>query len=62
MRLVHKSDLSVNMNEALLRLQGSVSDSDSVEYRSSRTEEPFQVNTFMIYTNNALNVDNFKRN
>ena len=43
MRLVHKADLSVNMNEAILRLQGSVSDQDSLEYRSSRTEEPFQV-------------------
>ena len=42
MRLVHKADLSVNMNEAILRLQGSVSDQDSLEYRSSRTEEPFQ--------------------
>jgi len=26
----------------VLRLQGSVSDQDSLEYRSSRTEEPFQ--------------------
>ena len=42
MRLVHKADLSVNMNEAILRLQGGVSDQDSLEYRSSRTEEPFQ--------------------
>ena len=42
MRLVHKADLSVNMNEAVLRLQGGVSDQDSLEYRSSRTEEPFQ--------------------
>ena len=33
MRLVHKADLSVNMNEAILRLQGSVSDQDSLEYR-----------------------------
>merc|ERR1712179_506122 len=42
MRLVHKADLSVNMNESVLRLQGGVSDQDSHEYRSSRTEEPFQ--------------------
>ena len=42
MRLVHKADLSVNMNESVLRLQGGVSDQDSLEYRSSRTEEPFQ--------------------
>ena len=37
-----KADLSVNMNESVLRLQGSVTDQDSLEYRSSRTEEPFQ--------------------
>lgn len=57
MRLVNKADLSVNMNESILRLQGGVStalsctglygvgqvsDQDSLEYRSSRTEEPFQ--------------------
>ena len=42
MRLVHKADLSVNMNESVLRLQGGVTDQDSLEYRSSRTEEPFQ--------------------
>merc|ERR1712156_1352252 len=42
MRLVSKADLSVNMNESVLRLQGGVSDQDSLEYRSSRTEEPFQ--------------------
>ena len=33
MRMIHKADLSVNMNEAILRLQGSVSDQDSLEYR-----------------------------
>jgi programmed cell death protein 10 len=42
MRLVSKADLSVNMNESVLRLQGNVTDQDSLEYRSSRTEEPFQ--------------------
>ena len=42
MRLVNKAELSVNMNESVLRLQGSVTDHDSLEYRSSRTEEPFQ--------------------
>merc|ERR1712241_138444 len=42
MRLVSKADLSVNMNESVLRLQGSGTDQDSVEDRSSRTEEPFQ--------------------
>ena len=41
--MVRKSgDTPVNMNESLLRLQGAVSDQDSHEYRSSRTEEPFQ--------------------
>jgi len=41
--LVRKADASsVNMNESLLRLQGAVSDQDCIEYRSSRTEEPFQ--------------------
>jgi len=42
MGLVKKADMSVNMNESILRLQGSVSDQDNLEYRSSRTEEPFQ--------------------
>jgi len=42
MGLVRKADMSVNMNESILRLQGSVSDQDNLEYRSSRTEEPFQ--------------------
>ena len=41
--MVRKSgDTPVNMNESLLRLQGAASDQDSHEYRSSRTEEPFQ--------------------
>lgn len=42
MGLVRKAEMSVNMNESILRLQGTVSDVDSLEYRSSRTEEPFQ--------------------
>jgi programmed cell death protein 10 len=42
MGLVRRADVSVNMNESVLRLQGSVTDQDSMEYRSSRTEEPFQ--------------------
>lgn len=42
MGLVRKGDLSLNINESILRLQGTVSDQDSLEYRSSRTEEPFQ--------------------
>ena len=39
MRMIHKADLSVNMNEAILRLQGSVSDQDSLEYRFSIQKE-----------------------
>eukprot|EP00088_Acartia_fossae_P040598 TRINITY_DN4228_c0_g1_i1.p1 TRINITY_DN4228_c0_g1~~TRINITY_DN4228_c0_g1_i1.p1 ORF type:complete len:212 (-),score=69.79 TRINITY_DN4228_c0_g1_i1:309-944(-) len=42
MGLIKKADVSVNMNESVLRLQGYVSDQDSMEYKSSRTEEPFQ--------------------
>jgi len=38
--LVKKADQSVNMSESVLRLQGSVPDSE--EYRSSRPEEVFQ--------------------
>jgi len=41
-KLVTKADLTINMDESVLRLQGSVSEQDSLEYRSSRTEEPFQ--------------------
>lgn len=41
MGLVRKADVSVNMHESLLRLQGSAGDNDA-EYRLSRTEEPFQ--------------------
>ncbi|XP_059080895.1 uncharacterized protein LOC131878790 isoform X1 [Tigriopus californicus] len=40
--LVRKGDVSVNMNESLLRLQGTISEQENGEYRSSRTEEPFQ--------------------
>nr|ACO10844.1 Programmed cell death protein 10 [Caligus rogercresseyi] len=42
--LVQKADLSsvVNMNESLLHLQGSIPETECMEYRSSRTEESFQ--------------------
>lgn len=40
MGIVRKADLSVNMSESLLRLQGGVCDSD--EYKSSRSEDAFQ--------------------
>jgi len=38
--MARKAELSVNMNESILRLQGSVSETD--EYKSSRTEDAFQ--------------------
>jgi len=38
--VTRKADINVNMNESLLRLQGQVN--DDAEYRSSRSEEPFQ--------------------
>uniref|UniRef100_A0A0N7ZDG9 Programmed cell death protein 10 dimerisation domain-containing protein n=1 Tax=Scylla olivacea TaxID=85551 RepID=A0A0N7ZDG9_SCYOL len=42
MGLVRKADLSVNMNESVLRLQGSVNETDSSDYRVTRTEDAFQ--------------------
>ncbi|XP_050698003.1 programmed cell death protein 10-like isoform X1 [Eriocheir sinensis] len=43
MGLVRKADLSVNMNESVLRLQGSVNEADSAsDYRVTRTEDAFQ--------------------
>ncbi|KAG0720691.1 Programmed cell death protein 10 [Chionoecetes opilio] len=42
MGLVRKADLSVNMNESVLRLQGSVNEADSSDYRVTRTEDAFQ--------------------
>jgi len=47
MGIVHRAELSVNMSESLLRLQGGVSDSDAfkdfgAEYKSSRSEDAFQ--------------------
>ncbi|XP_076035799.1 programmed cell death protein 10 Ccm3 isoform X2 [Oratosquilla oratoria] len=41
MELVRKADLSVNMNEAILRLQGSVNDMEG-DYRVTRAEDTFQ--------------------
>lgn len=40
--LVKKGEVAVNMNESLLRLQGTLPDNENGEYRSSRSEEPFQ--------------------
>ncbi|VEN52550.1 unnamed protein product [Callosobruchus maculatus] len=39
--ILRKGDLTVDMNESILRLQGAVSDTD-VEYRLSRSEDAFQ--------------------
>jgi len=41
--LVKKADLKVNMNESLLRVQGSTSDQESPDFRINRSEESFQV-------------------
>ncbi|XP_050425938.1 programmed cell death protein 10 isoform X1 [Adelges cooleyi] len=40
--IMKKSDISINMNESILRLQGSVSDHDGGEYRLNRSEDAFQ--------------------
>jgi len=40
--LVKKADLKVNMNESLLRVQGSTSDQESPDFRINRSEESFQ--------------------
>merc|ERR1712142_394920 len=42
MGLVRKADLTVNMNESILRLQGSVNESETSDYRVTRTEDAFQ--------------------
>ncbi|XP_022903051.1 programmed cell death protein 10 [Onthophagus taurus] len=42
MGIMEKGDLNVNMNESILRLQGSLSDADVVEYRLNRSEDAFQ--------------------
>ncbi|XP_060518079.1 programmed cell death protein 10 isoform X2 [Cylas formicarius] len=39
--ILKQGELTVNMNESILRLQGSVSDTD-VEYRLNRSEDAFQ--------------------
>ncbi|KAL0274198.1 UNVERIFIED_CONTAM: hypothetical protein PYX00_006678 [Menopon gallinae] len=40
--IMRRGDLSINMNESILRLQGSVSDTDVAEYRLTRSEDAFQ--------------------
>lgn len=40
--IMRRGDLSINMNESILKLQGSVADADVVEYRLTRSEDAFQ--------------------
>jgi programmed cell death protein 10 len=40
--IVRQGELSVNMNESMLRLQGAASDVDAIEYRLNRSEDAFQ--------------------
>ncbi|KAF5305698.1 hypothetical protein FQA39_LY09187 [Lamprigera yunnana] len=40
--IMRRADITVNMNEGILRLQGAVSDTDVVEYRLNRSEDAFQ--------------------
>ncbi|CAD7079774.1 unnamed protein product [Hermetia illucens] len=42
MGIIRKGELNVNLNEAILRLQGSVTEVDLIEYRLNRTEDAFQ--------------------
>ncbi|CAD6996225.1 programmed cell death protein 10 [Ceratitis capitata] len=40
--IIRRAELNVNLNEAVLRLQGNIAEADLNEYRLTRTEEPFQ--------------------
>lgn len=40
--IMRQGELSVNMNESILRLQGAASDVDAVEYKLNRSEDAFQ--------------------
>lgn len=40
--ILEKGELNVNMNESILRLQGSLTDTDVVEHRLTRSEDAFQ--------------------
>jgi len=42
MGFIKRGDLTVNLNESILRLQGQVSDTDALEFRTNRTEDAFQ--------------------
>ena len=43
MGLTKRTDVKINMNESLLRMQGAVSELDSNEFRIKRPEDSFQV-------------------
>ncbi|KAK1133909.1 Programmed cell death protein 10 [Melipona quadrifasciata] len=40
--IIRRADLTLDMNESVLRLQAAASDYDVVEYRSARSEDAFQ--------------------
>lgn len=42
MGIIKKTELNVNINESILRLQGVVADTDSSEYMLNRSEDAFQ--------------------
>lgn len=42
MGIVRKANLNVDVNESILRLQGSISETDLIEYRLNRSEDAFQ--------------------
>ncbi|EGI57875.1 PREDICTED: programmed cell death protein 10 isoform X1 [Acromyrmex echinatior] len=42
MGIIRRAELNLDMNESVLRLQGTASDYDAVEYRSARSEDAFQ--------------------
>lgn len=40
--IIRRAELNLDMNESVLRLQGTASDYDVVEYKSTRSEDAFQ--------------------
>jgi len=40
--ILRRADMSVNMNESILRLQGSITEADAIELRLNRSEDAFQ--------------------
>ena len=59
--LVKKADLKVNLNESLLRVQGSTSDQESSDFRINRSEESFQVKFLLVkyHSSFSTNMINF---